>query len=131
MLARRNLLREECAYDTYNISSNERVDAKETEDGTKGTTLVNLFAEAIKGPLLSSDSQVQIGTLDLLFHYLSSVKTSDYQIRVLVEENIADYLFEILRLSGENLVLNLPNKSLSRLHESNIDFAVLNAVHTL
>ncbi|QCE13066.1 Armadillo-type fold [Vigna unguiculata] len=99
MLARRNLLREECAYDTYNISSNERVDAKETEDGTKGTTLVNLFAEAIKGPLLSSDSQVQIGTLDLLFHYLSSVKTSDYQIRVLVEENIADYLFEILRLS--------------------------------
>ncbi|XP_017405442.1 protein PUTATIVE RECOMBINATION INITIATION DEFECT 1 [Vigna angularis] len=99
MLARRHLLREECAYDTCNISSNERVDAKETEDGTKGTSLVNLFAEAIKGPLLSSDSQVQIGTIDLLFHYLSSVKTSDYQIRVLVEENIADYLFEILRLS--------------------------------
>lgn len=118
------MLREECAYDTYNISSNERVDTKETEDGTKGTSLVNLFAEAIKGPLLSSDSQVQIGTIDLLFHYLSSVKTSDYQIRVLVEENIADYLFEILRLSGEDLVLNLPNKSFSRLHESNIDFAV-------
>jgi len=111
MLARRRLLREECAYDTCNISSNGGVNAKETEDGTKGTSLVNLFAEAIKGPLLSSDSQVQIGTIVLLFHYLSSVKTSDYEIRVLVEENIADYLFEILRLSGENLVLNLPNKS--------------------
>ncbi|KAH1226931.1 Protein PRD1 [Glycine max] len=99
MLARRHLLREECAYDTSNMSSNGGVNSKETEDGTKGTSLVNLFAEAIKGPLLSSDSQVQIGTLDLLFHYLSSVRNSDYQIRVLVEENIADYLFEILRLS--------------------------------
>ncbi|CAJ1850286.1 unnamed protein product [Sphenostylis stenocarpa] len=99
MLARRHLLVEECGYDNYNFSSNGGVNAKETEDGTKGTTLVNMFAEAIKGPLLSSDSQVQIGTLDLLFHYLSSVRTSNYQIRVLVEENIADYLFEILRLS--------------------------------
>ncbi|KAK7387602.1 hypothetical protein VNO78_28515 [Psophocarpus tetragonolobus] len=99
MLARRHLLREECAYDTTHMSSNGGVSPNETEDGTKGTFLVNLFAEAIKGPLLSSDSQVQIGALDLLFHYLSSVSTSDYQIRVLVEENIADYLFEILRLS--------------------------------
>lgn len=104
MLARRHLLREECAYDTSNMSSNGGVNSKETEDGTKGTSLVNLFAEAIKGPLLSSDSQVQIGTLDLLFHYLSSVRNSDYQIRVLVEENIAEYLFKILRSSGENFV---------------------------
>lgn len=104
MLARRHLLREECAYDTSNMSSYGQVNSKEIEDGTKGTSLVNLFAEAIKGPLLSSDSQVQIGTLDLLFHYLSSVGTSAYQIEVLVEENIADYLFEILRLSGDNSV---------------------------
>ncbi|KAJ1426693.1 Armadillo-type fold [Sesbania bispinosa] len=99
MLARRHLLREECAYHTSNMSSSGGVNYKETEDETKGSSLVNLFAEAIKGPLLSSDSQVQIGTLDLLFHYLSSVGTSGNQIRVLVEENIADYLFEILRLS--------------------------------
>ncbi|XP_027337587.1 protein PRD1 [Abrus precatorius] len=99
MLARRHMLREECAYDTSNMSSYGGVNNKETEDGTKGISLVNLFAEAIKGPLLSSDNQVQIGTLDLLFHYLSSLGTSAYQIRVLVEENIADYLFEILRLS--------------------------------
>ncbi|XP_061338691.1 protein PUTATIVE RECOMBINATION INITIATION DEFECT 1 [Gastrolobium bilobum] len=99
LLARRNLLREECAYDTCNISSSGGVNSKEIEDGTKGSSLVNVFAEAIKGPLLSSNSQVQIGTLDLLFHYLSSVGTSGNQIRVLLEENIADYLFEILRLS--------------------------------
>lgn len=108
MLARRHLLREECAYDIGNMLSGE-VNLKETEDGLKGSSLVNLFAEAIKGPLLSSDSKVQIATLDLLFHYLSSVGTSDNHIRVLVEENIADYLFEILRLSGENFTQKLPN----------------------
>lgn len=51
ILARRRLLREECAYDACNISSNGGVNSKETEDGTRGTSLVNLFAEAIKGPL--------------------------------------------------------------------------------
>lgn len=106
MLARRHLLREESAYDFDNMSLSGEVNPKENEDGSKGSCLVNLFAEAIKGPLLSSDSQVQIGSLDLLFHYLSSVGTSDNQIRVLVEENIADYIFEILRLSGENFKLN-------------------------
>ncbi|KAK7306414.1 hypothetical protein VNO77_44353 [Canavalia gladiata] len=99
MLARQHLLSEECAYETSNMTSYGGANSKETKDETKGTSLVNLFAEAIKGPLLSSDSQVQISTLDLLFHYLSSVRTSDYHIQVLVEENIADYLFEILRLS--------------------------------
>ncbi|CAJ2668133.1 unnamed protein product [Trifolium pratense] len=99
MLARRQLLSEESAYDIGSMSLPGEVNSIETEDGAKGASLVNLFAEAIKGPLLSSDSQVQIGTLDLLFHYLSSVGTSGNQIQVLVEENIADYLFEILRLS--------------------------------
>ncbi|KAG6731064.1 hypothetical protein I3842_01G111200 [Carya illinoinensis] len=57
------------------------------------------FAEAIKGPLLSSDSQVQLSTLDLLFHYMSCDGASGKQIQVLVEENVADYVFEVLRLS--------------------------------
>ncbi|CAI8587551.1 unnamed protein product [Vicia faba] len=99
MLARRQLLREESVYDIGNMSLAGEVSSKETEDRAKGASLVNLFAEAIKGPLLSSESQVQIGTLDLLFHYLSSIGNSGDQIQVLVEENIADYLFEILRLS--------------------------------
>lgn len=109
MLAQRQLLREEPAYDTGNMSLSGEVNFKETEDVPEGASLVNLFAEAIKGPLLSSVSQVQIGALDLLFHYLSSVGTSGNQIQVLVEENIADYLFEILRLSGENFMQKLVN----------------------
>ncbi|KAE9585744.1 hypothetical protein Lalb_Chr24g0394531 [Lupinus albus] len=99
MLARRHLLREACEYDGTYMFSSGGVNSQEFEDGTKGP-LVNLFAEAIKGPLLSSESDVQIGALDFLFHYLSSEGTSDSQIRVMVEENIADYVFEIVRLSG-------------------------------
>lgn len=71
------------------------------EDGKDGPPLNIAFAEAIKGPLLSSDGQVQLSTLNLLFHYLSSEGASRQQTQVLVEENIADYVFEILRLSGE------------------------------
>ncbi|KAJ0250292.1 hypothetical protein HA466_0144550 [Hirschfeldia incana] len=58
-----------------------------------------LFAEAIKGPLLSTDSELQIKTLDLIFHYVSQESIPSKQIEVLVEENVADYIFEILRLS--------------------------------
>jgi len=110
MLAQRQLLREESAYDIGNMSLFGEVNSKETEDGPEGASLVNLFAEAIKGPLLSSVSQVQIGALDFLFHYLSSVGTSGNQIQVLVEDNIADYLFEILRLSGKNFMQSLVKK---------------------
>ncbi|XWS09251.1 hypothetical protein CRYUN_Cryun40dG0070000 [Craigia yunnanensis] len=70
-----------------------------TEDVLDEPTLSVLFAEAIKGPLLSSDSQVQVSTLDLIFHYLSCGDASSKQIQILVEENIVDYVFEILRLS--------------------------------
>ncbi|KAK4480098.1 hypothetical protein RD792_013155 [Penstemon davidsonii] len=59
-----------------------------------------LFAEAVKGSLLSSDSQVQIATLDLITLYLSSEDVSGKAIHVFIEENIADYVYEILRLSG-------------------------------
>lgn len=102
MLARRHLFAEACGngISSMNIFGGDH--SGETEGGTEGSSLSTLFAEAIKGPLLSSDSQVQISTLDLLFHYLSSVGTSGEHIQVLVEENIADYVFEILRLSGKN-----------------------------
>ena len=74
---------------------------QEPDDGKDGPRLNIIFAEAIKGPLLSSDRQVQQSTLYLLFHYLSCEGASRQQTQVLVEENIADYVFEILRLSGE------------------------------
>lgn len=66
-----------------------------------GSPLEVLFAEAVKGPLLSSDSQVQIATLDLILVYLSCNGGSGKEVQVLVEENLADYIFEILRLPGK------------------------------
>ncbi|KAI9114991.1 hypothetical protein K1719_014004 [Acacia pycnantha] len=97
VLARRDLFAE--VYDTCSMNFSGGGHSSETESGNKGSSLCALFAEAIKGPLLSSSSQIQINTLDLLLHYLSSVGTSGEHIQVLVEENIADYAFEILRLS--------------------------------
>lgn len=73
-----------------------------TEDGIDGPALNILFAEAVKAPLLSSDSDVQVKTLDLIFLYLSWEGSSCTKIRGFVEENIADYVFEILRLSGKH-----------------------------
>lgn len=72
-----------------------------TEKTIDGHPLITLFAEAVKGPLLSSDSQVQVATLDLIFFVLSRKDGTVEEIQVLVEENIADYVFEILRLSGQ------------------------------
>lgn len=72
-----------------------------TDDGSIGPSLNILFAEAVKAPLLSSDSQVQIAALDLIHTYLSSENVSYKERQVFIEENIADYTFEILRLSGK------------------------------
>ncbi|KAH6816259.1 hypothetical protein C2S51_021079 [Perilla frutescens var. frutescens] len=85
-----------------------------TEDVINGPSLEILFAEAVKGPLLSSDSQVQIATLDLIFKYLSSENVSHKECQVLIEENIADYAFEILRLSGSKD--SIVNSSIHVLH---------------
>ncbi|TYI38348.1 hypothetical protein ES332_A02G020300v1 [Gossypium tomentosum] len=86
--------------DINSLSSDEADHLMQTiEDGLDESPLSVLFAEAIKGPLLSSDSQVQISTLDLIFHYLTCGDAFSKQIQILIEENIVDYVFEILRLS--------------------------------
>ncbi|KAJ8553823.1 hypothetical protein K7X08_024501 [Anisodus acutangulus] len=72
----------------------------ETSEHISDGPLVSLFAEAVKGPLLSSDNQVQLAALDLLYLYLSGKDVLENEIQVFVEENIADYAFEVLRLSG-------------------------------
>ncbi|KAK9177843.1 hypothetical protein WN943_027032 [Citrus x changshan-huyou] len=88
---------------TNNISRmnfDEAENSMQTTDyGTNQSSLPVLFAEAIKGPLLSSDSQVQISTLDLMLQYLSWEAAPGKHIQILMEENIADYVFEALRLS--------------------------------
>lgn len=74
-----------------------------TEHVIDGSSLEVLFAEAVKGPLLSSDTQVQIATLDLIFMYLSSEDVSEKDRQAFIQENVTDYIFEILRLSGKLL----------------------------
>ncbi|KAI3723149.1 hypothetical protein L2E82_34541 [Cichorium intybus] len=76
------------------------METNEHEQEQEKTPLNLLFAEAIKAPLLSSDFEVQTATLDLIVLYLSFGGVSRKDVQVLVEENIADYVFEILRLSG-------------------------------
>lgn len=101
VLARRGFFGTVYALDLNSMSSSEGDSfGQATEDGKDVHPLNILFTEAIKGPLLSTDSQVQISTLDLLVHYMSCEGTSGREIQVLVEESIADYVFEILRLSG-------------------------------
>ncbi|KAJ8648829.1 hypothetical protein MRB53_001852 [Persea americana] len=82
-----------------NSSSREEVNCMPTTELMDGTSIVTLFADAIKGSLLSSDSQVQISALDLIFHSLSVEATSAKHIQILVEESLADYVFEVLRMS--------------------------------
>ncbi|KAM7465531.1 hypothetical protein LguiB_013093 [Lonicera macranthoides] len=102
VLAQRGLFQN--AFANYYVSSKDPFEAdnimQTTEHALDEPPLNQLFAEAIKAPLLSSDIQVQIGTLGLIFWYLSWGGCSEKDIQVLVEENIADYVFEILRLSG-------------------------------
>ena len=104
MLAQRGLFQN--AFANYYVSSKDPFEAdnikQTTEHALDEPPLNQLFAEAVKAPLLSSDIQVQIGTLSLIFWYLSWGGCSEKDIQVLVEENIADYVFEILRLSGKH-----------------------------
>ncbi|KAI3997742.1 hypothetical protein MKX01_007629 [Papaver californicum] len=101
VLAQRGYFESSLANDnTWRSSGEEDSFMQATGPTTDYNTMMNLFAEAIKGPLLSSDTQVQIGTLDLIFHCLSREGHNTNNAEVLVEENIADYVFEILRLSG-------------------------------
>ncbi|KAF5950529.1 hypothetical protein HYC85_012522 [Camellia sinensis] len=101
VLAQRGFFENACASGTSCRNSCEADNfMQKTEHVIDGPPLNVLFAEAVKAPLLSSDSEVQVSTLDLIFLYLSWEGGSGNEIRILVEENIADYVFEILRLSG-------------------------------
>ncbi|KAF2325736.1 hypothetical protein GH714_034561 [Hevea brasiliensis] len=108
ILAQKGYFENAYANDIRSMSSDEADNFMQTtERGVDDPPLNLLFAEAIKGPLLSSDRQIQVSTLDLIFHYLSREGAPGKQIQLLVEENIVDYVFEILRLSeGKDPVVN-------------------------
>ncbi|XP_048133030.1 protein PUTATIVE RECOMBINATION INITIATION DEFECT 1-like [Rhodamnia argentea] len=96
MLVQRGLLKDPYDDCMSNLSSVEADSLAQATDDL--SDLCTLFSEAIKGPLLSSDGQVQMGTLELIAYYLRELN-SVKQFQLLVEANIADYVFEILRLS--------------------------------
>lgn len=99
MLTRKGFF--ENAFENEETEYPEADNSMETTDHEQEKTPLNLlFAEAIKAPLLSSDCEVQTATLDLIVLYLSYGGVSRKDVQVLVEENIADYVFEILRLLG-------------------------------
>ncbi|PKA53941.1 Protein PRD1 [Apostasia shenzhenica] len=86
------------------LSSNcRRIYIKEMQDKGEKNPLITLFADALKGPLLSSNEEIQVNALDLIFLILSAKNCSIKQLQVLVEENIPDYIFEVIRLSAEEV----------------------------
>lgn len=101
VLARRGFFENLFTSEQTGIDMGDADNFMHTDESALNSPLINLFAEAIKGPLLSCDTQVQTSTLDLIFHSLSSDFNISEQIKVLVEENVADYIFEVLRLSGK------------------------------
>lgn len=91
-----------CLNDLERKNSFQADNFMQTAEQTIDSPALNsLFAEAIKGPLLSSDSLVQIAAVELISLYLSWGGSFQEVIKELVEENVADYVFEILRLSGK------------------------------
>lgn len=101
VLAQKGWFQMTCLNDLDRKNSFQADNFMQTDDQIKdGPALNSLFAEAIKGPLLSSDSQVQVAAVDLIFLYLSWGGGFQEVIEELVQENVADYVFEILRLSS-------------------------------
>ncbi|KAL6650538.1 hypothetical protein ACP70R_009463 [Stipagrostis hirtigluma subsp. patula] len=90
--------------DQSSINCLEAEESMQTDYVPLNASLI-LFAEAVKGSLLSTNLEVQIGTLDLICHFLSSDGNVCALLQTLIDENVADYVFEVLRLSGNNDLL--------------------------
>ncbi|PNT65532.1 hypothetical protein BRADI_4g44050v3 [Brachypodium distachyon] len=84
------------------MNSIEAEGSRQTDDVSLNASIIVLFADAVKGSLLSTNLEVQTGTLDLIFHFLSSDANIFVLLQTLIDENVADYVFEVLRLSGSN-----------------------------
>uniref|UniRef100_A0A0E0DCQ7 Protein PRD1 n=1 Tax=Oryza meridionalis TaxID=40149 RepID=A0A0E0DCQ7_9ORYZ len=90
------------AFDILLLSDPSLISSAEAEDNVPlNDSLIILFADAVKGSLLSTNIEVQTGTLELIFHFLSS-DANIFVLKTLIDQNVADYVFEVLRLSGNN-----------------------------
>nr|CAB3484202.1 unnamed protein product [Digitaria exilis] len=90
-------------FDILLLSNQSSVNCTEAEHTQTDYMPLNaylvLFAEAVKGSLLSTNLEVQTGTLDLIYHFLSSDASVCALHQTLIDENVADYIFEVIRLS--------------------------------
>jgi hypothetical protein len=95
------------AFDTFLLGDQSLIKSAESDNSTLllNASIVVLFADAVKGSLLSTNLEVQAGTLDLIFHFLSSDANIHVLLETLIDENVADYVFEALRLSGRRNAL--------------------------
>lgn len=100
------------AFDILLLSDPSLINSAEAEDNVPlNDSLIILFADAVKGSLLSTNIEVQTGTLELIFHFLSS-DANIFVLKTLIDQNVADYVFEVLRLSGmRNHLLQSSNVS--------------------
>ena len=104
------------AFDTFLLGDQSLIKSVESDNSTQtddvplNAPIIVLFADAVKGSLLSTNLEVQTGTLDLIFHFLSSDANICVLLETLIDENVADYVFEVLRLSGmRNAVFSFIN----------------------
>ncbi|KAG9446020.1 hypothetical protein H6P81_012148 [Aristolochia fimbriata] len=99
LLARKGYLTHSFSRMVCSGTPREVDDLMQNSEVVGGAPLISLFADAIKGPLLSSDHEVQISALDLVFHSISMDTEPAKLMQVFFEENISDFILEVLRLS--------------------------------
>ncbi|KAJ4791004.1 Protein PRD1 [Rhynchospora pubera] len=103
VLAKRDIFNNLLIKDCNSIGAREERDSTDSSSETMPhTPITSLLADAVKGSLLSSSTEVQAGALELISHFLLWGPGHVGQIEAFIEENIADYIFEVLRLSGKN-----------------------------
>ena len=101
-LAQRGYFENEYGNEINSMGSDEADSLMQTADERlDAPPLTVLFSKAIKALLLSSDRQIQTSALDLIMHYITGDGAPGKEAQLLLEENIVDYVFEILRLSGK------------------------------
>lgn len=70
-------------------------------------SFVGQFAEAMKASLLSTDTQVQIRSLELIDQVCPTSLDISEELHSLVKEGLTDYIFEVLRVSGMQHAMHL------------------------
>ncbi|KAJ7513896.1 hypothetical protein O6H91_23G018900 [Diphasiastrum complanatum] len=93
------------------ISSQEFSETATTCEST--LCFAKIFAEAMKGSLMSTDIQVQVSSIQLICQVCPVRADLQNEIRILVEAGISEYIFEILRVSED--ILQIANVAIGAL----------------